>query len=264
MRQVGPFAWLPRDNATEVVHKAMQPTIRFSREECVDLPPTTFTTFEVELTKEQQKAYKEMHSRLMAEFAGGQILAVNEAVKMGKLLQIACGIILDADGNEVVLSNKPRIDAVVDIIEGAATKVIVFVPFVASVRMVAEQLRARGYTVGVIYGDVSKGERDQIFSAFQRAKDPHIIVAQPGAMSHGLTLTAANTTIWYAPTNSAETYEQANARTTRPGQKHNTLIAHIEATPMERKMYHRLQHKQKMQGLLLDMLASTRKEVTTA
>jgi SNF2 family DNA or RNA helicase len=84
--------------------------------------------------------------------------------------------------------------------------------------------------------------------------DPHIIVAQPAAMSHGLTLTAANTIIWYAPYPSLDVYEQANARIVRPGQTRTTLICNVEATPVERKIYQRLRDRQKLQGLLLDLL----------
>lgn len=263
MRQTGPFRWVARENATEIVHRAMQPAIRFSREECVDLPPTTFATREVKLTPEQAKAYKEMHEKLMAEVDSGQVLAVNEAVKAGKLVQIACGVVYDSDGNEVALPNHPRVDVVADIVEEAETKTIVFVPFVSSVNMVAEELTKRGFSTAVIYGEVPKAERDMIFSSFQKLPEPRVIVAQPAAMAHGLTLTAANTIVWYAPVNSAEIYEQANGRCARPGQKHNTFIIHIEGTPLERKMYQRLQHKQKMQGLLLDMVVDTRGELVT-
>ena len=67
----------------------MQPAIRFSREECVDLPPTTYMTREVPLTPEQEKAYKSMQAKLKAEVDAGEVLAVNEAAKIMKLAQIA-------------------------------------------------------------------------------------------------------------------------------------------------------------------------------
>jgi SNF2 family DNA or RNA helicase len=81
-----------------------------------------------------------------------------------------------------------------------------------------------------------------------------VLVAQPAAMSHGLTLVAANTIVWYAPVTSNETYEQANGRITRPGQKHQQFIINIEGTAIERKIYDRLRNKQKTQGLLLDLV----------
>jgi hypothetical protein len=259
MRQVGPFSWVSRDNATDVVFNTMQPAIRFSREECVDLPPTTFTTREVSLTPEQAKAYKNMETKLFAEVESGKVLAVNEAVKVNKLVQICAGVLYDEHGNEVAMPCKPRLDVVAEIIEEADGKVIVFVPFVSSIALVANDLRKRGFSVEVIYGDVPKSKRDEVFSAFQKTQHPRVLVAQPAAMSHGLTLTAANTTVWYAPTNSADIYEQANARTTRPGQKRNTLIVNIEGSPIERKMYTRLKTKQKMQNMLLEMIQEARK-----
>jgi SNF2 family DNA or RNA helicase len=73
-------------------------------------------------------------------------------------------------------------------------------------------------------------------------------------MSHGLTLTAASTIVWFAPVTSNEIYQQANARITRPGQKHNQLIVNIDASEVERRIYTRLQKKQSMQGLLLETL----------
>lgn len=257
MRQIGAFKWVERDNATEVVHRAMQPSIRFSREECVDLPPTTSATYEVALTSEQKRAYQSMLTKLVAEFEDGAVLAVNEAVKIGKLVQIACGVVYTSDGEQVSIPSLPRLQATAQLVRDAHTKTIVFVPFVSAVSIVAEYLRGEGFEVGMVHGSVGKSARNVIFSDFERG-DLDIIVAQPAAMSHGLTLVAASTIVWYAPTNRPDTYEQANGRIVRPGQKHNTLIAHIEGTPIERKMYRRLIDRQAMQGLLLDMVVESR------
>lgn len=254
MRPQGPYKWVAKDDAMENVYKVMQPAIRFAREDCIDLPPTTYTTREVELTKEQQAMYRAMMNTLQAEVESGQITAVNEAVKVGKLMQIACGAVYDANHEVISVPSKPRLEALCEFIEESGSKVIVFVPFTGVLTSVAEYLRKVGYTVETIHGQTSKGERDRIFGAFQKEKNPHVLVANPGAMSHGLTLTAASTIVWYAPHNSNEIYEQANARIVRPGQKLNTLIAHIEGSPVERKAYERLRTKGKMQGLLLDLL----------
>ena len=72
-------------------------------------------------------------------------------------------------------------------------------------------------------------------------------------MSHGLTLTEANTIVWYSPTRRLDEYEQANARITRPGQVAKTFIVHLYGTPVERVTYARLKSKAKMQGMLLQM-----------
>jgi SNF2 family DNA or RNA helicase len=252
MRPLSKFKWTPREGSLEVVRQAMQPSVRFSREECIDLPPTTLMTRQTELTPEQRTAYYQMLTKMKVDFADGQVTAVNEAAKLTKLLQIVCGTAYTQDG-EVSIPSQHRINLVKEIIEEAGAKVIVFVPFTGALNAVAEEI-AKDFSVELIHGGVSKTERDRIFGAFQKTKEPRVLVANAAAMSHGLTLTAANTIVWFAPINSLEIYEQANARIVRPGQKMNTLIVNIEGSDLERKMYARLQHKGKMQGLLLELL----------
>lgn len=255
MRQVGPFTWLPRDNAVEVVHEVMQPAIRFTRDQCVDLPPCVYQTRSVEMTNEQKKAYRDMVNTLRAEVEAGEVLAVNEAVKVGKLLQIACGVAYGPQGDLVDIPSQPRIDAVKEIIEEAEGKVIVFVPYTGALEKIAKELEAVT-SVAVIHGKTSKHQRDEIFGAFQRGSAPNVLVAQPAAMSHGLTLTEANTIVWFAAYYNNEVYEQANGRIVRPGQKRTQFIINVEGSPIERKIYERLRNKQAIQGLLLDLVAS--------
>lgn len=254
MRQSGPYKWVARDNATEQVKEAMQPAIRFSRDECIDLPECMMQTRTVAMSTEQKKAYKEMMTHLKTEVNAGQMLAVNEAVKLSKLVQIACGVGYGTDGEEISIPAKERLETVYEIVEEAGSKTIVFVPFISAITKVAKYLSNKGVTVETIHGGVSKRERDRIFNAFQNSYDPQVIVAQPAAMSHGLTLTAANTIVWYAPITSNDVYQQANARVSRPGQKLRQLIVNIEGSPVERKLYDRLEGRQKMQGLLLDLV----------
>lgn len=253
MKQITQFKWAARDGALDHVHEVMQPAIRFAREDCIDLPPTTVVTRQTELTPEQKTAFDTMLRKFRAEHDGGEITAVNEAVKMSKLLQICSGVAYGAGDTEVTIPAKPRIELVREIIEEAEAKVLVFVPFTAALKVVAEEL-SKSFTVAEVHGGVSKTQRDTIFKDFQGSKDPRVIVADARTMAHGITLTAANTVIWYAPPYSAEIYQQACARVTRPGQKLNTLIVNVEATPLERKIYDRLQGKERMQGLLLAML----------
>jgi SNF2 family DNA or RNA helicase len=209
----------------------------------------------VPLTKDQQKMYKEMEDKLRAEVENGEVTAVNEAVKALKLVQIACGVIYDSGGGErYTIDNDYRLKELLSIVQESQTKSIVFVPFVSAVEHVAEYLQNKGFKVGVIHGGVSSTQRRDIFHGFQDGSSVDVLVAQPRAMSHGLTLTAASTIVWFAPVTSSETYEQANGRITRPGQKHNTLIVNIAGTKLEERMFKRLKNKQKMQNLLLDMV----------
>lgn len=253
MRQVGQYKWMPRDNAIETVAQTMQPSIRFKREDCIDLPPVVFEMRHAEMTDVQKKAYKLMAQKLAFEAAGQQVLAVNEAVKASKLVQVACGAAYGGEGQTVALDCGTRIELVKEIIEEAEAKVLVFVPFTAALEHVASELR-KHWSVEIVYGDVNKTQRDAIFSAFKSSKDPHVIVADARCMAHGLSLTEANTIIWFAPPTSNEVFEQACCRVSRPGQKLHQLIAMIEGSEIERRMYERLKNKQSLQGTLLKMI----------
>jgi len=253
MTPVSRFKWTPRPSALEIVKGCMAPAIRFSREDCIDLPPTTFVTRQAELTPDQKRAYTDMLRHFKAEHDGGDITAVNEAVKVSKLIQICCGAAYSKDGSAVAIPATNRIELVKEIIEEAESKVLVFVPLTAALVAVADALR-KDYSVEVVHGATPASERNKIFADFQKSPAPRVLVANPATLQHGLTLTAASVTVWFAPITSNEQYQQANARTVRPGQKLNTLIVNIEATELERKMYARLEGKQAMQGLLLDML----------
>lgn len=256
MKQITQYKYEARETALQTVHEVMQPAIRFAREDCIDLPPTTYMTRQAQLTPEQKKAFDEMLRRFKTEHAGGQITAVNAAVKMNKLLQICLGTAYGNDG-DVVIPAQPRIDLVREIIEEAEAKVLVFVPLTGALEALAADLR-KDYTVAVVHGATSRGQRDQIFKEFQQSPNPRVLVANPGTLSHGLTLTAANTIVWFGPTHSNETWEQANGRIARPGQKLNTLIVNVVATPLEQKIFDRLAGRQQVQGALLDLIRDDR------
>ena len=106
----------------------------------------------------------------------------------------------------------------------------------------------------MVNGSVSASKRNVIFNNFQEEDDPHVLIAHPATMAHGLTLTSASTIIWYGAVTSNEQYVQANGRIERIGKKHVSNIIHIEATDLEYKMFARLKNKQKLQGLLLDLI----------
>ena len=253
MTQLNQFKWEIKPNANEVVARCMQPAIRFALDDCVDLPEQIFINRDAEMSPEQKRAYKDMLSKLATEYAGGQILAVNEAVKANKLVQIACGVAYGHGGEQVILPAPNRIEVLKELIEESEGKVIVFVPLTGVLEHLATEL-VKYWSVEVVHGETKKTDRDRIFSEFQTSPHPHILIANPATMSHGLTLTTATNIIWYAPIHSNDIYSQANARVRRPGQKRTTVIAHIAASEIERRIYARLKDKQKMQGILLDLM----------
>ena len=253
MQQVGTYRWVPRPDALETVYKVMQPAVRFALDDCIDLPEQIILDRDVEMTHDQQKAYKTMLDKLIAEFAQGDVLAVNEAVKANKLVQIACGVAYGKDGEHIKIDNSSRISVLKEVIEESEGKVLVFVPLTGVLEDVASKL-SEHWTVATIHGGTPKAERDQTFRDFQHSSTPHVLVANPSTMSHGLTLTTATTIVWYAPIHSNDVYEQACARVRRPGQTKTTVIVHIAGSDVERRIYKRLRKKQKMQGALLDIM----------
>lgn len=253
MRQVGTFKWIPRDNHKETIFAALQPAVRFTRDECFDLPPTTYGTRQIQLSAEGQAAYRKMFQDLSIQVRGNQITAANEGVKLSKLLQIAAGFAYDDTGVGRYIGGIDRFKEIVDLIDNSTGKVIVFAPFRYFVELLGGVLGKR-YQVGVIHGDVSKSDRDRLFAAFQHDPlGPRVLVAHPRTMAHGLTLTSANTVIWASPTTSNEIYEQANARITRSGQSQNTFIIHVTGTKAEERVFARLKKKGSMQGALLEL-----------
>lgn len=254
MLQRGPYQWVPKPNAVETVYRIMQPSIRFALDDVVDLPEQVRQVRQVPLTSEQKRAYKEMVSQLATELEQGNIMAVNEAVKASKLLQIVCGVAYGDDGQSLSLDCKDRLAVADEICSESEGKVIIFVPFSGALLQLKEYLTGCGHTVAVVDGETPKAERDNIFHDFQNLQDPKVIVANPSTMSHGLTLTAATTILWFGPIYSNEVYQQACARVRRPGQKRTTVIVHLVSCPLEEKIYKRLEDKQSLQGSLLDMI----------
>jgi SNF2 family DNA or RNA helicase len=252
MTKVSMYKWVPKAGAHAEAHKLLQPSVRFAISDCVDLPPCTVQARDVELSPDQAKAYKEMKKDLQIMAAKGPITAANEAVLRLKLLQISCGAIYGADREIHHVDAAPRLKALKELMEQCREKIIVFAPFTSVVHMLSRELR-KNFSVEVINGEVPAKKRNEIFSAFMDTDAPRVLVADPGTMSHGLTLTAASTIIWYAPTDRTETYLQANKRIDRPGQVHATTIVQLAATPVEREIYRRLEANETMQGLVLQM-----------
>lgn len=252
MRQLGPFRWINRDDANETVLATMQPSIRFTRDQCFDLPPTTYSTRDVQLDKRVSSLYKKMFDELSVQVKTKQITAANEGVKLSKLLQLSAGFVYDAEGKGHYTGGTARFKEIIELIDAAEGKAIVFAPFTYFVLLLAGVL-GKKYSIGLVHGQVPKAKRDEIFTTFEKSESPRIIVAHPKCMSHGLTLVKANTIIWAAPHTSPEVYEQANARITRSGQQLKTFIVHVQSTKAEQHMYSRLQRKLKSQGALLEL-----------
>ena len=241
MNKITMYKWAPKPTAQATVHNILQPAIRFEKSQCLDLPPVMFAERDAPLTPQQQKYYNILRKQLLIEAAGEEISAVNAAVAINKLLQIAGGAVYSDTGEVIEFDVSNRLNVVQEVIEESSHKVLVFIPFTHTIELLQKHLTKNGISCDVINGSVPVNRRSDIVKQFQEQPEPRVLLIQPKAASHGLTLTAANTIIWYAPCNSVETYLQANARIDRPGQVNNMTVVHIKGSPVEAKMYSMLQ-----------------------
>lgn len=252
MTKVDTYLWKPKPDATEQAFKMLQPSVRFSLDDVTELPEMVERTVDVELSADQAKAYKKMSTTFVHMIDDKTITAVNAAAAMSKLLQIAGGWVYTENPAFITLDNEERLETLVDLVQESNNKVLIFVPFRHAVEGIGAFLAKKGIDHCVVHGDTKN--RDDIFNQFQNTPDFKTLAAHPQCMAHGITLTAADTIIWYLPTTSLEIYEQANARIRRVGQKNKQLTLHMQSTPVEKKLYALLRRKQKVQNMLLEML----------
>jgi len=237
MSRVSQFRWVAKANANTIVFNALQPAIRFTKDECLDLPPMVYVKREIELTNQQKKYYAQIKNKMVMEVTGAEVTAMNAAVSLSKLLQISSGAVYTDAGDVLEFDIKNRYKVLREVIDESSQKILVFVPFKHTINILTEKLRAEGITTEVIQGSVSAPKRTEIFRTFQTTPDPRVLVIQPQAAAHGVTLTAANTVVWWGPTSSLETYEQANARVHRSGQKHKSTVIQLQGSAAEKHVY---------------------------
>jgi SNF2 family DNA or RNA helicase len=254
MTKVTNFKWAAKDTAPVDVYNALQPAIRYTKAECLDLPPVITVTREVALTAQQKKYYKLLKEHLLVQAAGETITAVNAAAGMSKLLQISAGAAY-TDTHEVVeFDCSPRLSVLLEIVNDTDRKVVVFAPYRHSIETISKHLTDNGVSNEQINGDVPASKRTLIFKKFQETPDPRVLVIQPQAAAHGVTLTAADTVVFWGPVMSVETYVQCCARADRVGQDSTkVLVVHIQGSEIERKMFAKLQGRVAEHNLLVDL-----------
>ena len=253
MVKITQFKWVPKDSAVDVVFNALQPAIRFTKDECLDLPDMVYVKREVEMTRQQKKYYKQLKEKMTMQAAGEQITAPNAAVNMNKLLQISCGAIYTDNGETLEFDIKHRYKVLKEVINESSKKVLVFVPFKHAIDLLIGRLTKDKITAEVIRGDVSAPKRTDIFKRFQTMDDPQVLVVQPQAAAHGVTLTAANTVVWWGPTSSLETYSQANARVHRSGQDHKCTVVQLQSSAVEKRIYSLLDNRINIHAKIVDL-----------
>jgi SNF2 family DNA or RNA helicase len=253
MYKCGPFRWIPKSNASTIVSQVLQPAIRFTKEQCLDLPDLIYTKRDTPLSRQQEKYYEMVRTKMRAEASGEVISAANAAVNLSKLLQISCGAAYSDDGQTVMFDVSDRYKALLEVINETENKVLVFAPFTNTVQFVANKLNEDGIVTEIIDGSIPATKRTDVFRSFQNEENPRVLVIQPQAAAHGVTLTAADTIVWWGPTHSVEIFEQANARIHRHGQKNKCTIVQLQGSKAEKAVYAALNGKRTLHSKIIDL-----------
>jgi SNF2 family DNA or RNA helicase len=253
MVKITQYKWVPKQDSKDVVHKALQPAIRFTKEECLDLPDLLYSVRDVPLTPQQSKYYTNIKQQMVALAAGAEITAVNAASMLNKLLQISQGAVYTDDRDVVEFDVANRFKALVDVIDQTDQKVLVFIPYRHALTLVEDKIRAAGYTSATIHGGISAPNRAEIIKDFQTEDNVRILLMVPQATAHGITLTRADQVVWWGPVSSTEIYLQANSRAHRQGQKNKVTVTHLQGSPVEKRMYVMLGQKIDMHMDLVEL-----------
>ena len=206
----------------ELNEKLFEFSTRVLKEECLDLPEKVYIKREVELTDEQAKVYTQMKKLALAQMEGGD-LATTESVltQIMRLQQICCGFFQPDVGRIQPLKNN-RLNELMSITDELQGKAIIWASYTHDIQQIADTLRDRfgPDSVALYYGETPQDQRQEIVDRFQDVNNPlRFFVGQPRTGGYGITLTAANTVIYYSNSYDLEIRLQSEDRAHRIGQK---------------------------------------------
>ena len=232
------------DELTEALDKH---SFRVRKEDCLDLPDKVYMRREVELTKEQKKAYEQMKHFALARLQSGELSTTkNVLTQLMRLQQICCGNLTDDAGVIHPLPSN-RIDALLDICDEIQGKALIWATWSMDIRSIAEALRDRFsvQAVAPLHGETPDSERQKVVESFQdRQSELRFIVGHPKTGGYGLTLTAATTVIYYSNSYDLELRIQSEDRAHRIGQTNKvTYIDLISPKTVDEKIVRALRNK---------------------
>lgn len=239
--QYGPEIYMRKPSylASSHIFKALQPAIRFSKSDVIDLPPVVTQTRRCPMSAEQKKVREELRAEAVAILDSGvTITAANGGVLFQKMMQMAQGFVM-SEGSPVPLQHKIRTDTIIDCIQETGHKVVIFGVFIYSNHMLADELRNAGFTVDIIDGGVSAKSRAQILHAFQYTPNPKVLICHPTTTAFGVELSAADTMIFNGPPMlGGFIYAQALERLSSAKQKSAKIsVIRIISSPEEEKSF---------------------------
>lgn len=261
MGGVGNHQYLGPMNLDELTRKTHSIAFRVTKEECLDLPDQTFEDRIVTLDEKSLKLYKRMKEESYTELSSGEeVTAENVLTRLLRLQQITGGYISD-DCGKTTQVNTAKLDALRDIIESycidEGKKLVVFARFRAEVdgimKMVDELFGGTRLKSVAIWGDIPSDKRGTLVEQFQTDPSTRVFIGQIDACAEGITLTAANTTVYYSVNWNLAKYQQSLARIHRIGQRNACTYIHlIVPKTIDEKIMQALHKKENLARSIVD------------
>jgi SNF2 family DNA or RNA helicase len=220
---------------------------RVLKEECLDLPDKVYIKRAVPLTKEQERVYIQMKKLALAKMESGEVATTASVLtQIMRLQQICCGF-LQPDEGEIEPIQSNRLDELLNLSEEVQGKAIIWATYSYDIQRIAKSLRDRfgPEAVATYFGETPQEERQEIVRRFQDTNDPlRFFVGQPKTGGYGITLTAANTVIYFSNSYDLEIRLQSEDRAHRIGQKNKvTYIDLVSPATVDEKVLEALRNK---------------------
>jgi SNF2 family DNA or RNA helicase len=218
---------------------------RVLKEDCLDLPPKSWTKRHVILTGEQRKIYDQMKKTALATLNGKVTSTMTVLTQLMRLHQITCGHFTADDGSTQLIDNN-RIKELMNILEETEGKAIIWANYQKDITTIIKSI-VEEYGPGSVvdyYGLTPQDERQDNIRKFQNDEECRFLVGTPQTGGYGITLTQANTVIYYSNGYDLEKRLQSEDRAHRIGQNKNvTYIDIIAEDTVDEKIQKSLRKK---------------------
>ena len=219
---------------------------RVLKEDCLDLPDKIYIKRNVELTDEQTKAYATMKSAALAALNGKLATAPHVLTQMMRLHQITCGHLKNDDGTTTELKNN-RLNELLDLLDEIEGKAIIWANYIHDIEHITKAIKKKYGDDSIVqyYGAINTKERQEGIKKFQDPKSPaRFFIGNPQTGGYGITLTAANTVVYYSNGYDLEKRLQSEDRAHRIGQKKSvTYVDFIAEKTVDEKIVKALRKK---------------------
>jgi len=217
-------------NLGELSDKLKDFSYRVLKEDCLDLPEKIFIKRQIQLSPEQRRLYDQMKKEAIAILKGKQSTTVNTLTQLMRLQQITCGHFTADDGATQPIANN-RITELMDVLEETEGKAIIWAHYQYDMTSIINAVSKKYGEESIVdyYGLTPQEKRQPNIKRFQDDPKCRFIVGTPSTGGYGITLTAANTVIYYSNGYDLEKRLQSEDRAHRIGQKKSVTYVDLMA-----------------------------------